>query len=274
MSAERAPIGVRQILNAAIVIVGMPISFSLLAGMYRMDNYDFMAGLFKMIGYEKAGFVTSCAIAAGLYFADEALEAYNGRFADELYGLIKDIGELVKAGESVEAAVQKATGWKVTPAARRFREALELSKDASFDVSLRHVAENSGQPAFRETAMLMAGAIDAGGDVGPALRWLAGHFSRLRQHEREFSEKLNGALMTMRGVALVAAPMLYRGLEWSLAGHSGEWNTKLSPATVSFFAWGSLWMASLDGLVYGSWSRVPARIPIYIALSRTFLGIW
>lgn len=271
---SKSTFGMRQALDTVIVLVGVPISFSLLAGMYGAQNFEFMVVATQSIGLGRLGFVIAGVIAGLLYAADNALESYNGRFTDELYGLVKDIGEQVKSGLSIEAAMQKSTEWKSSPAASRFKEALLLARDAPLEAALRRAAESSGQPAFRETATLMAGAIDAGGDVGPALRWLAAHFGRLRQHEREFTSQLNGALVTMRAVALVAAPLLYRGLEWSLAGHDGAAQTTLSPATVTFFAWGAVCMASLDGLVYGMWTRVPAKVPVYIAISRTFLGIW
>jgi hypothetical protein len=274
MNNQNGGLGMRQILNAIIVVVGLPLCWSMLAGMYGVKEYDPIWLIADEAGYGKIVFPVTVLVSGILFFADEAIERYQMRFANDLYGLLKDIGEAIKAGASVEAAVHKAAGWKKTAAAGALNRAMQLTEQIPFDAALKLAAEESGQPAFREAAALIAGAANAGGDIGPSVRWLAGHFARLNQSEVEFGEKLSAAVTTMRGVALFAVPALYRGLEWSLSNRSEQARTTLNPATVSFFAWAVVWVAMLDGFVYGNWHRVPAKIPFYLGICRTSMGAW
>ncbi len=112
MNNASGGLGMRQILNAFIVAIGLPLCWSMLAAMYDARDFDPLWLAADSVGYGAFVFPVTLAVAAALFFADEAIDRYQLSFSNELYGLLKDIGEHIKAGESVEASVYKASTWK------------------------------------------------------------------------------------------------------------------------------------------------------------------
>jgi hypothetical protein len=263
----------RFVLVIVSVLVGVPLSWSFLAGLYGIEQYDPLWLVADLIGYGDWWFWIALELALVLFFLDWYLESYNAEYKDELYGLLKDIGEQVKSGLAVEAAVKKSAGWKSSPPARAMQRALELAEDVPFDAALRKVAYESGQPAFREVGGLMAVAIETGGDVGTQLRWLGGHLSTLRQNEKEFQASIESSLRLLRAIALLAAPFMYYWLQFSFDRFNAHKEGN-DPATVAFFVYGVVMMAILDGLVYSRWERVPSKLPLYLGLLRFCLFEW
>lgn len=212
------------------------------------------------------------ALASLLASADVLLERYAGWYRDELNSVLKDIGDEVKHGASIEAATHKAVSYRTTPPAWVFQEALRLSEQAPFDQALRHVSCASGQPAAREVGALVASAVGAGGDFGPALRWLAGHLQKMRLAEKEFEGVLSSPVGLLRFVALLAAPTMYGMLTRQLAIYYG--NAPTMPfAAVGFFYAGVFGMSLLDGLIYGRWDRVLPKLPLFLGTCRLSLGV-
>lgn len=263
----------RFLLNVVTGIVGIPLTWSFLCGMYDIKEYDPVYFLAKSFGYQNQIFWVGMAISAVLVFVDVILAKSDEDFKDDLYDIMKDVGEHVKSGMAVEAAVQKATSWKKSAPAEAFKRALDLSQNIPFDAALDKVASETGQRSLRESAGLMAMAVATGGDVGPSLRWVGGHFSQMRQNEKHFTTKIESGLMLMRFVGLLAAPFLYYHLQRAMDANAGE-VAPMDPMTVAFFVYGAIGMGSLDGIVYDRWARVPAKLPLFIGLIRLGLGFW
>lgn len=264
--------GLRTVLYALIAVLGLPLSVSMLLGMFGAQDHDPVYTLLRAQGLGDLTFWISLAVGFAIFLADLWLDAYNGRYADDLYAILKDVSESVKAGTSVEGAVQKAVGWKRSPAAQAMQRALALSKDMPFSTALRSAAATSGQPAFTEVALLMSAAVEGGGHIGPALRWLAAHLGKLRQAEKEFAASIESSVMLLRGVGLLAGPFLYQLMYHSV--HRDEPARAIDVPSLVFFAYGTIAMAMLDGVVYGRWARVPSKFLFYLGLTRLSLGIW
>lgn len=271
---SKAPaLSVRTALVLISVVVGTPLSWSFLAGLYHFEQLDPLWLAANLLGYGNWWFWIALELALVLFFLDWYLESYNNEYKDELYGLLKDVGEQVKAGLAVEAAVKKTAGWKSSAPARALQRALELSEDVPFEAALRRVAEESGQPSLREVGGLMATAIETGGDIGSSLRWLGGHLATLRQSEKEFQASIESSLRLLRGIALLAAPFMYYWLQFSF-DRFNDHKVGNDPATVAFFVYGVVMMSILDGLVYSRWERVPSKLPLYLGLVRMCLFEW
>ena len=264
--------GLRTVLYVLIALLGLPLSGSMLLGMFGAQDQDPVYTLLRAQGMGDLTFWISLGVGFAIFLTDMWLDAYNGRYADDLYAILKDVSESVKAGTSVEGAVQKAVGWKRSPAARAMQQALALSKDVPFSTALRSAASASGQPAFTEVALLMSAAVDGGGHIGPALRWLAAHLGKLRQAEKEFAASIESSIMLLRGVGLLAGPFLYQLMYHSV--HRDEPALTIDIPSLAFFAYGTIAMAMLDGVVYGRWARVPAKFLFFLGLTRLSLGIW
>jgi hypothetical protein len=270
----------RRILTALSVVFGLPVAVSLglgdwtrvehLAGASHLpDPLGWLLGAFGLSGLS---LIVGLLLASGLALADVLLEWYRGWYEDELYAILKELGERISGGASVEAAAHQATSFRRTPPAWVFQEALRLAGDVPLDQALRHVSARSGQRAMVEIGGLVASALQAGGDFGPALRWLASHFQRLRLLERSFTGSLSSSLVILRVVSLVAAPFMYSTLVWRFADFNGE-PAKISVFAVAFFYTGVVGMVSLDGLVYGRWDRVLPKLPLFLGLTRVSLGL-
>ncbi len=270
--ASKGP-SARGILNTITVLVGLPLTWSFLAGMYFLEEYDPLYLAARQYGYQDRIFWVFLLLAGALVMVDMVLAKYDEDFKDDLYNILKEIGEHVKGGMAVEAAVQKAVGWKSSPPAKAYQEALEMSQQIPFEAALRKVAKETGQRSFDEVAELMAMAVHAGGDIGTSMRWLGGHFSTLRSNEKRFTASIEGSLMTMRIIGLLAAPFLYMLLEGALDRNNSQAGP-LDPFAVAFFVYGAIGMGSLDGIVYDRWVRVPAKLPLFIGLIRLSLGFW
>jgi hypothetical protein len=264
--------GLRTFLTVIIAVLGLPLSGSMLLGMFGAEKDDPFTSALSTQGYGDLAFWIALGVGFVIFLIDLWLDAYNGRYADDLYAILKDVSESVKAGTSVEGAVQKAVGWKRSPAARAMQRALALSKDMPFATALRSAAASSGQPAFHEVALLMSAAVEGGGHIGPALRWLAAHLGKLRQAEKEFAASIESSVMLLRGVGLLAGPFLYQLMYHSV--HHDTPTLALDIPSLVFFAYGTVAMAMLDGVVYGRWGRVPSKILFYLGLTRLSLGIW
>lgn len=263
------------VLTAVTLVLGIPMSVSVVLGMFGASAYDPLYLLASLAGWPKLTFWFCLLGGFFLYAADDLFYQAQDRYIDELNAILKDIGEHVKAGMSIEAAVKVSTDHRSSAPSAALKDALNLAQHMPFDAALRHVAKKTGQPAFQEVMSLVAVAIEGGNDVGPAVRWLAGHLGRLRQYEKEFMASISSSLMMLRFIALLATPFLYKLLQGrfdvlaSQVGRSG-----LDPDTVAFFALGVLGMSCLDGLVYGNWTRVPAKVPLYLGMCRFSLGLW
>ena len=155
---------------------------------------------------------------------------------------------------------------------RNLAQALSLAGDVPLDQALQHASARSGQSGMIEIGRLVGSALQSGGDFGPALRWLASHFQRLRLVEKSFTGSLATSLLILRVVSLVAAPFMYSSLVSRFASFMDE-PAKISVFAVGFFYTGVIGMSLLDGLVYGRWDRVLPKLPLFLGLTRWSLGL-
>ena len=71
----------------------------------------------------------------------------------------------------------------------------------------------------------------------------------------------------MRAIGLLIAPFMYTLLAASLAGfEQAASNPRIDQSAISFYVFGAVGMAVLDGFVYGRWARMPSRLPLFLGL--------
>lgn len=259
----------------AFTALGLPLAASFVTRFFRPPLPDPLGMAADLAGLPAPPFMLLLAIAGAIVTADNRFSARRDSYRDELYEILKEVGEAMSSGLAIESALHQAARWKKTGPSAEFREALELAQQAPLEDALRTVALHTSHPPFKEVAGLMSVAISAGGDVGSSLRWLGAHYSTLRATEKEFVSKLSSTLTIMRAIGLLAAPFLYAWLEHSFAGfiHTRGGPASLKAGAIAFFAFGAVGMACLDGLVFGRWSHVPAKVPLYLGLVCLMLGL-
>lgn len=271
MTAKTAESGIstEALFRAAQWLVGLPIiwSFSVrLIGLGALDPFDpFLTGLVgpTIAKYGMLG------VAFALEITDRMLLQHEEEYQNRLHEIIKDVGDRLRAGKAVETSVAEAAARGGGPS-KVFREAIRLSDELPFEGALRVAGDRSGKPYLREVMYLMAEAVSSGGDTGSALRRLGMELERNRQYQISVAAKLSSPIALMRSVGLVMVPPLYAALRWSFAGFVGIPAGPEAGAQV-FFLYGAFAITVFDGLIFGQWDRLGARLPL--AAAAVYCGL-
>lgn len=255
--------------RAAQWLVGLPIiwSFSVrLIGLGWLDPFDpLLSGLFGA----RAAKYGMLGLALVLEVTDRMLLMHEEEYQNRLHEIIKDVGDRLRAGKAVETSVAEAAARGGGPS-KVFQEAIRLSDELPFEGALRVAGDRSGKPYLREVMYLMAEAVSSGGDTGSALRRLGMELERNRQYQISVAAKLSSPISLMRSVGLVLVPPLYAALRWSFAGFIGIASGP-EPGAQIFFLYGAISITVFDGLIFGQWDRLGARLPL--AAAAVYCGL-
>lgn len=272
-----AGIGPIHVVRLVQWTIAFPVIWSFLVGLLRLDLIDPLMTLGQTFGLSTTNTRWALfAIAVGLEISEQRVDASEDRFTNHLHQLIKTIGDEVKEGSAIETAVSQAAKAGGGPAAL-FREALDASRDMPFQSALITVANTSGNTYFQEVSHLLAMAVDSPGDTGQAIRDLGTELEKSYGLSSALTSHIYSSLVVLKGTALIAVPPMYRLLSYtfyqSLAGASEDatLSVDIQLEAASFFAYGAIITASLDGIVFDRWARIPARIPL--ALSLVYGGL-
>lgn len=250
-------------------MIGLPIiwSFSVrLIGLPDLDPIDPFLSQFFGPRWTKYGML---AVALALEVTDRMLLSREEEFQNRLHELIKDVGDRLRAGKAVETSVAEAAARGGGPS-KVFQEAIRLSAELPFESALRVAGDRSGKPYLREVMYLMAEAVSSGGDTGSALRRLGMELERNRQYQISVAAKLSSPIALMRAVGLVLVPPLYATLRYAFANFIGITPGPEAGAQV-FFLYGAVSITVFDGLIFGQWDRLGARLPL--AAAAVYCGL-
>lgn len=250
-------------------LIGAPIIWSFstrLVGLPELDPVTPLLEPFLGVGLTKYGML---GIAIVLEVTDRMLIKSEEEYQNRLHEIIKDVGDRLRAGKAVETSVSESAARGGGPATV-FKEAISLSDELPFEAALRLAGDRSGKPYLREVMYLMAEAVSSGGDTGSALRRLGMELERNRQYQISVAAKLASPISLMRAVGLMLVPPLYASLRWSFANFVGIPPGAEAGAQV-FFLYGAIAITIFDGLIFGQWDRLGARLPL--AAAAVYCGL-
>ncbi|MCB9666184.1 MAG: type II secretion system F family protein [Alphaproteobacteria bacterium] len=270
ISGLEAGIGPRQLTRAAQWIFGIPIVFSFTNSLLGIGLPDPVMYLMTYVLPDPwhCRFVLLL-VAAAIEISDMALMQGEKDYETRVHELVKSIGDRLRAGAAVETAVAEACRDTDGPS-EVFADAIERSDAMPFDLALREAADECGSAYLQEVCYLIAEAVRAEGDIGGAIRRLGMELERNHQYQEKVNAKIANPLMVLRAVGLFAVPPLYGILRWSFNNFTGG-GLKLEPGAMLFFLYGALAITVYDGLIFGQWERLFARMPL--AVAAVYVGL-
>ena len=267
-----AGIGPKQIARFFQWVLGVPIAFSFFLALVGYEGVDPVLALMQVfVRDEWWARVALGGIAFGLEITDTAMRKADHEFIVRVHELVKGIGDRLRAGDAVETAVADACRNTDGPSAV-FEDAISRADLLPFDVALREAADECGSDYLKEVCYLVAEAVKTEGDTGGAIRRLGVELEKNHLFETSIEAKIANPIMVMRGVGLFAVPPLYAMLRWSFnrAAH-GRGVINLEPGAIFFFMYGAIAITVFDGLIFGQWERLFARLPL--AIAAVYLGL-
>lgn len=250
-------------------VIGVPIIWSFGIRLVGFPDLDPIQPMLALLVGETIAKYGLAVVALFLEITDRRLIEREVEYQNRLHEIIKDVGDRLRAGKAVETAIAEAAKRGGGPSAV-FEEAIKLSDEMPLEFALKVAGDRCGKPYVREVLYLMAEAVVAGGDTGAAIRRLGMELERNRQYVIAVSAKLAGPLGLMRGVGLLAVPPLYAALRYSFTNFA-EMKGGPEPGAEIFFFYGAVAITVFDGLIFGQWDRLGARLPL--AAAAVYVGL-
>ncbi|MCB9682345.1 MAG: hypothetical protein H6733_12835 [Alphaproteobacteria bacterium] len=264
-----AGVGPKQIARMAQWTLGIPIVYSFSVALLGLPLYDpFVDVVGMLVGTEWRARWVLGAIAALIEISDMAIVKGEEEYENRIHELIKGIGDRLRAGSAVETAVSEACRQTDGPSVV-FERAIELSDAMPFDAALREAADTCGSDYLREVCYLVAEAVSSEGDTGGAIRRLGMELERNHMYMTTVIAKISSPVLVMRIVGLFAVPPLYALLRFSSNNMSGVHSTEQGAQI--FFMYGAVGITVFDGLIFGQWERLFARLPL--AVAAVYIGL-
>lgn len=269
ISGLSAGLGVRHLARAAQFILGAPIVYSTTNRFLDLKLPDPIHEWIALQLWGNAWYasIAMFVCASLLFMWDLAMKKGGEDFEARVHEIVKGIGDRLRAGAAVETAVAEACRATDGPS-DTFEHAIELSDTMPFEVALREAADQCGSPYMAEVCYLIAEAVESEGDTGGAIRRLGMELERNHQYVTSIVSKITSPLLVLKGIALFAVPAFYAMLRWSFNRYSGG-GIQFPYAAKFFFFYGALATSLYDGLIFGEWERLGARLPF--ALSLTYI---
>lgn len=272
MDLFEAGFGPKQIVRILQWGLGVPITVSFILAMIGSDFPDPALLLMQVfIPSEWWARVALGVLAFGIELSDVAIKKADTDFMVRTHEIVKGIGDRLRAGAAVETAVAEACRNTEGPSAV-FEDAISRADLLPFDVALRQAADECGSDYLQEVCYLVAEAVKTEGDTGGAIRRLGVELEKNHLFVTAIESKIKNPIAVMRGVGLFAVPPLYALLRWSFnRAARGDNTINLEPGAKFFFLYGAVGITVFDGLIFGQWDRLFARLPL--AVAAVYLGL-
>jgi hypothetical protein len=278
MAQESAGIGSKHLVRGGQWLLGVPIVYSFAIALLNLNWPDPLLDLVVSLTSFSGGIgrqrwwshVVLGVVAFVIELTDKALVKGEEDYDGKVHEIIKNVGDRLRSGSAVETAVAEAIRTTDGPSAV-FEHAVQLSDAMPFDAALREAADTCGSPYLKEVCYLMAEAVGAEGGTGGAIRRLGMELERNHTYAASVASKIKTPVSVMRGVAFIAVPPLYALLRASFNGFSGAGIANLEPAATLFFLYGAVGITVYDGIIFGQWERLFARMPL--AFAAVYLGL-